>query len=366
MGERAHRQYPKLLQWERWCRNRDVPQAEFLSRAKRYANHVTAYRRKTIFTVGGDLGSSSSIGATISGTVNYWRSRFISGNAATQLRFKLDIPPPHYQAESPPTDPRIDVSVTLAGGATTTKSITQAAWNGGGPHNDAPQYWRTHRLRFDISANATYEILVAGVNGGRPVCVTAYEFADPDADEEGVPFYIERGVSAETPIYDALAQLFLLGLSDTWRRNRAHLLSFAGRGDGTARSVTGTTWTNLIDGSSTSVGSATPGYRFGDATDGSLELADLLPLVRLKDGTGLPVTFCAYANTSAGSTGEVRLQGSGGTACSLTGITTSLQWHTVDTTLVGVDTLDQLDLQLRNGTALQTTNVYAVAMYCRP
>jgi hypothetical protein len=46
-------------------------------------------------------------------------------------------------------------------------------------------------------------------------------------------------------------------------------------------------------------------------------------------------------------------------------MTTTLQWHVSSTTLLNVDSITKLDPQLRNGTAGQTTNVYAFCVYER-
>lgn len=358
----AIKRYPTRLDWERWCRNGDIPDAALARLFERYQNHIMAWRRKVIFEVCGDLlGATSAIGATDADTT-YWRSRFHSGHGASEIRFRLLCGRSRTQ---PPHSPRVEIDVTEVGGGTTTLTINFG--NFGDDYvnvTDAPDELVEFRRGVSILADTDYTVAVRGIGGGRPVAVDCYEYADPEVDDDR-NYFIEIGPSGEFPIYDLLRQRLTEGLSQMFLANGAHLITFAGLGDGSARSITGTTWTNLIDGSSTSVSASTPGYDFDNESDGGALLETLLPLCRLSAGNDLPITLAVFGNTSAGSTGEFRLEGSGGTACSITGITTTLQWHTTDTTLQNVDSITKVDPQLRNGTGGQTTNVYAVSVYTR-
>lgn len=350
--------YPKLLQHLRWCRNGSYPDAWLIRQAATALAHVQAYRRKVFAVVGGDFGSGSSIG--LAGTTNYWRFRCRTGYGATQMRFKLGLGQDFHATG---TDPRVTVSVTPFGGAADTKTVYYG--NAAGVYvDDEPLTINNSELRFDVSPATTYEVVVSGVDYGRPLEFCAYEWADPNVDQ-AVDYYVELLASVTQPIYDVYRERLLTAASQLWLENGPQLLSWCGRGSGAAISQTGTTWLNVVDGTSTAISAATPGYYFDVMGTGD-ELADTLKAIcRYSVGTLLPVTLAAYANTSAGSTGEVRLADGSGAVGSLTGITTTLQWHTTDITLASVDTLAKLDLQVRNGTGGQTTNVYAVSLYTR-
>ncbi len=355
----AIKRYPVQVDWERWCRNGDIPDAYLARLLERYQNHIMAWRRKVVFDVCGDLlGTSSAIGSSDADTT-YWRSRFHAGHGASELRFRL-LCGRAFIAE--PQAPRVEIDVTEVGGATTTIVINFG--NTQGTPTDAPDELAEINRSVPIAADTTYTVAVRGVDGGRPIGVDCYEYADPEVDDDR-NYFIEIGPSGEFPIYDTLRQKLAVGLSQIFLKNGAQLITWPGTGAGTAVSQTGTTWLNLLDGASTSVSASTPGYDVDNESDGGALLETLLPLCRLSAGNDLPITLAVFGNTSAGSTGEFRLEGSGGTACSITGITTTLGWHTTETTLQNVDTLTKIDPQLRNGTAGQTTNVYAFAIYTR-
>lgn len=353
----ARKRYPKAIHHLRWCRNGAVPDTYLATQLVEGLNHVIAYRRKLVMSCC-ELGSLVDGSA---GTTTNWRARFKSGRGVSSLRFRLGLGLDNHNSG----DARVDVDVTESGGSTTTIRVDFGdSANGSG--GDAPSTigWFTRTVSID--AETVYEIAIKGIDGGRPLCVLCHEYADPEVDESRG--FAELSPTAGFDITSDFRKEVFRKLCSAWLENGAHLFTWPGKGNGTARSVTGTTWTNLLDLSSTSVTGATPGYTFNSAGSGSTALATLLPLVRLSGSNDLPVTLCAFANTDAGSTGEVRLVDSASAGVSLTGITTTLQWHTTNTTLSNVDSIagsGKLDLQLRNGTAGQTTNVYAVCLYAR-
>lgn len=357
----ATKRMTKLLHPERWCLNGDLPDAYFVRTAERYLNHCTAYRKKTWFSVDGELASTTANEVEGSDSdVVYWRGRGKTGTAVSQLRFKIIAG--RFQPSNGVSTNTIEIDITIAGGATTTYTTRHGSFTG--TPSDAPNQIVSIRRHIPVDPETTYEVAIRGVDGGRPISVVCYEWADPIIDDDR-NYYCAVGPGATFPIDDRLQQELIEGASRTWLANGASLLAWCGTGAGTAVSQTGTTWLNLIDGSSTSVSASTPGFYFDNESTLGTTLESLLPMCRLSAGNDLPVTIAAYANTSAGSTGEIRFHDGSTTLCSLGSIGTTLQWWSSDTVLLNVDTLAQMDLQLRNGTAGQTTNVYAVALYTR-
>src|SRR5688500_4979708 len=313
-----------------------------------------AYRRKVFINVAAGWDTTAS-----SATTTYWRAYMRTGYGVTQLRFDLAL-----SLSVHPNDPYVEIVVTESGGASQTIRVDYGSAGTGA--DDAPyQFGQILRQGVDVDPDTAYEIAVIAYGGARPLTVTGYEYANPEIDG-AVAYYAEIGLgSVEQPITHSLRKTILDGLSAVWMGNGAHLLTWAGDGGGTANSVTGTTWTNIIDESSTSVSASTPGYYFAANVAGSL--ADLLPLVRIKDGNDLPVTLAVYGNASAAS-GEVRLVDSGAAGPSITTIGTTLQWYTTNTTWSNVDAIagsGKVDLQARHSTAGQTVNVYAVSVLAR-
>jgi hypothetical protein len=354
---RAPRGYPAPLHHLRWCRNGAIPDAGFQERLINGLNHVAAYRKKVIGTVGQDFGSASLIGTTNT-TTTYWRFRCKTGFATTQLRFKMIIGVAFTPGEFPTDDdPLVRVNVN---GADYDVHYGSAS----GDTEDSPDELYTCRLDVPVSPDTTYAVTITGHDGARPLGVCAYEFADPTIALATAYYYDGSPAAALKPIYAHDREAILDHLSRTWTSGGAPLLTWFGRGDGTARSITGTTWTNLIDGSSTSVAANSPGWRFDAVGSGDGACSTLLPLVPLNYGNDLPVSFEVYGNASA-SGGEARLVDSGGVGPSITGITTTLQWWTTTTTWQNVDAIasGKVDLQGRHSTAGQTVNIYAACVY---
>lgn len=331
--------YMPKIHFKRWARNGMVPDAKFAAGLVRHLNHTIAYRRKTVWTFG-DWDTTAP-----SGTPH--RFRFHSGVAATKLLFRLGL----TAATEFPTDPYVTISVTVAGGATTTEEVHIGLGNFGTLTPDRV-FWCNPGIA--ISENTTYEVSLAMSDGARVVSGCAFERASNITSSNSS--FVEEPPNAFYPIYDQLRQNLLESYSSVWKRNGSHLMTWSMNAT-TAPTFTSTTWTNVIDGS-TSVSGATPGYYLDDGSG-----RDLTQHCRVKDGTTIDVVFAAYANCTGGSTGEVRLQNSSGTNVSLTGITSTAQWHTTTTTIASVELIGKTDLQARVAAGGSTLNLHSVCLY---
>jgi hypothetical protein len=342
--------FPRLLNHRRWCVNGRIPDASFLQQLVYGANHVMAQRRKVIMCTPQRC-ELWWIGA--SGTTNLWRARFHTGHGASKLQFKVAL---SASVDSSAADPRLTFSLTDVGAATTTtRTIRQGVSYG--TTTDGPSAFVYREPVMACSPNTTYELLVQAIDYIRPQSLAITEVATTSMSAD---YYHDLEPGIETPIYDSIRQRILEGYSNMWRRNGAHLLSWSEVGwiDGGSnfpgnQSLTSATWQNLVDRSSTSVSSSTPGYYLGYAPH---------RLCRISDGNTLNVVFAAYASCSAG-TADIRLQDSTGTRCSLTGIGTTPQWYSTTTTIANTNTMtDKVDLQYqKNGGG--NVNIRAVSLY---
>jgi hypothetical protein len=351
---------PRQINHKRWCKNGDIPDASFLRELVYGQNHIMSARRKVIFrhpihTFHGNGGLSGGFSAA-AGTTNLWRALFHSGHGCTRLRFLIGFA---ATTNASATDPRIDIDVTEFGspGSTLTTTLRAGASLGGTENGPNRILWRKP-VSETLVDNQQYEILIKAIDYATPLGLCVIEEAQTSLNNDYF-HAIEPGI--DTPIYDSIRERTLQGLSEIWRHNGSHLLNWTFVGTSlapwTPPTYSSTTWTNVVDGS-TSVSSSTPGYYLGDSGGYRLE-----NWCRLSDDTSLNVVFGAYASMSAGSTGEVRLQNGGGTVCSLTGITTTPQWHTTTTTINGTDTLDKVDLQARTSNGANTLTLHAVSLY---
>lgn len=351
--------YPKRIDPLKWAYNGAYPDA-FLARQLAWAhNHALAYRHK-VFGAFGDLDNSGSSSGVygFTGTTTCWRFRGRTRVGASEMVFKIGMGlDPHNSG----TDPAVTVDVTEAGGSTTSVT-TYYGLAANGNDGDAPYTLRWAELRVPVEGETVYEVAIKGVDYGRPICWTAYDYVDPEVDA-ATNAYVELAPTIAQPIYDDFRKALAQGLVNLWLANGAHLFTWPGRGNGASVDVTGTTWTNALDGS-TSSSSSTPGFNIAEAAGSSpLWLPSLTDgLTRLSHDGDLPVTLAVYAQTDVGSTGEVRIADGTGGLISVTGIGTTAQWYTTDDVL---GSGNKLDLQLRNGTGGQTTKLFAACLYTR-
>ena len=342
--------YPAPIQPQRWCRNGLVPDAAYLRQLVRAQNHIMAYRRK-VFCRWGDVNNAT---AGAAGTVNRYRFRCHVGYGTTHIGFVFGM----GRAGTTGANPNVVISATVAGGATSTKTFYQGLENT--ISTDGPNSITWIRTKIAVTANTTYEMLVSSVDYARILSVMAYEVAATEVDS-AVDYFHELAPGVGQPIHDSIRERIFTGLTALYKRNGPHLYSFLGNGDGTNPSFTGTTWTNIIDGTTTTTSEAAGVYVSDVANSGPSHA------YRLSDGaaTGFSAVLAVYGQvTTASNGGEVRFyDDSIGTIATITGITTTLQWHTTTVTINDLATLGKMVVQARHNTAAHTVRVDAVSLY---
>lgn len=345
--------YPPIIEPARWCRNGQVPDAYLLRRLVGMQNHLMAYRRKTFCR----WGNIDTVDTGATGDVNMWRFRGHTGYGATHIEFDVGMLPPGPFSTG--LTPVVTISVTEVGGGTTSETLTYAdnsvSWT------DAPNLMSWVRPRIAVTANTTIEVLVKTNDFARIGSFAAYEIASPVV-ASATDFYHELAPGIEQPVYDSIRQRMMQGFRGMWKRNGQQLYTFLGDGSGTNPSVTGTTWTNVIDGGTTGWATSSPGIYLADTGGGGPALP-----YRLSDSAspGFAVVLAVYGQvTTASNGGEVRLYDNiEGEVVKITGITTTLQWHTTTATIANVDTLAKLDVQMRHSVAANTLRVDAISLY---
>jgi transposase len=347
----APKLYPPIDQPQRWCRNGQVPDAYLLRRLVNNVNHVMAYRRKT-FCRWGDCDNTMS-GAT--GTVKRFRFRCHVGYGCSKMGFTVGIARDNsgFGASS-----RVVITATIAGGASSTRSLYPGLSSSTAAHTPDGTSWYTPTI--NVTANTTYEVLVESIDFARVAHFSAYEIAPSEVDS-AVDYFHELQPGIEQPILDSIRERIFTGMTAIYKRNGAHLYSFLGNGNGSNPTFTGTTWTNVIDGTTTSTAEAA-GIYLAEVTGGGPYLG-----MRLSDA-GAPsinAVLAVYGQVTAGGNGgEVRLYDDAeGVIATITGITTTEQWHTTTVALPALDTIEKLVLQARHSTALNTLRVDAVSLY---
>ena len=339
--------YRKWIQPKRWARNAMTPDAYFARQIRDGMNHVTAYRGKTFAQWGWLDQFPSSATSYVA-----WRFRGITGHGAKKMAFRLGLAP---GLRTGGADPRVTIAVTEVGVGTVSTDVRHGLNVTGG--NDAPGsiHWTT--TLFDVTPETTYEVAISTVDEGVPLCGVAYEVGETDISES-TEWMVTAPPTVATPVYDSSRARMLQGLSEMWLSKRPQLITWAGNGLGTAVTQNSTTWKNVHD-AATTISASTAGYMFDSAAD----MSSLMFLSRRKEEATVKCVLAAYAKTSAGSGGEIRLANAAGAHATLGSIGTAEQWYSADVD-IDVEQFDKLDLQVRN-TAADTTSVYAVSLYVR-
>jgi hypothetical protein len=350
----APKMTPPIDEPARWCRNGQIPDAYLLRKLINYQNHIMAYRRKT-FCRWGDWENANAGGT---GTINRLRFRCHVGYGCSKMGFVVGIARDNsgFGASS-----RVEITATIAGGASTTKTIYPGLSSSTAAHTPDGTSWYT--VFINVTANTTYEVVAATVDFARIASFMAYEVAPSEVDQ-ATDYFHELQPGIEQPILDATRERIATGLTGMYKRNGAHLYSFLGNGDGTNPSFTGTTWTNAIDGTTTSTAEAAGIYLCNEQDGGPPSYGRLSDLASLGYNS-ISAVLAVYGQvTTASNGGEVRLYDNAlGTVATITGITTTLQWHTANVTIANFDTIAKLVLQARHSTAAHTLRVDAVSLY---
>lgn len=352
----SNRRYPGRLDDKRYARNGFVPEDSFLRRVLGAQNHVLSYRRKVFLSTGC---LASPFGGAL-GTTTRFYLRCHSGIGAARFVFRIGLGLCDGSLIAS-TDPYVTLDVVYYDGGGVKYPTTVEVHHGinsGETFSDTPFEIAERVERVDVVADTDYEVSVSEVDGARILWLAIYEEAPEDVNPS-TPWFVDEGQGVVGyPVLDATRERTLRGLSEVWRRNGPHLVTFTGQL--TAPTYTDATWRNVID-ASTSFSSTSAGYWLGDDD----ALYTLSPLCRFADNDEMDAVLCVYGSCANGtSTGEVRFENAGGVVCSLTGVTTVEQWYTSAVTLSQVEQLAKCDLEARLSAATANTfTLKGVSLY---
>lgn len=338
----AIRRYPRLIEYRRYAKNGYVPEAPFRRRVVNAQNHVMAFRRKTFLE-----SNNIAPGVGLAGSGIRYRGYGHSGHGATHLGIIVGI---MLDNSSLGADPAVRFKSSAATG-----EVILHAGNYTGTPTDSPSeiIWRDGQLA--ITANTAFDFSVATEDYARICSVLVYEIAS-DVVTAATNYYIEEAPGVDFPIWDASMERSHVGMSQLWRRNAGHLMTWPGSGTGTNPTYNSITWTNVIDGATTVSATTAPIAYLGDAT------VNLEPWRRYSKTT-LDVVLAVHCSVTGSATGEVRLIDTVGTRASITGMGTGSAWYTTATTMSGLDTMGKVDLQCRTSNAANTVTLNAVSLY---
>jgi hypothetical protein len=243
------------------------------------------------------------------------------------------------------TDSYMDVRATKAGtGTIISKEIHYGALPATTSTPDDMLYEFGYGTVYteDCEQLTDYEFAISDVDNARTLAVCVWEDTLGGDTDNG---YLGTSYAVTQPIYDEHRRALAASLNDSWQWQGAHCLNWSA---GPTLFTAPSTPRNIVDNTSTAVSGATPGY--------TLDL-------RYKRTVGqarVPVRFCAYAQGSSGTDGEVWLVNSaGGAEIKILSIGTTAGWFTTQSDLPA--TLAKYDVHVYDPTGNLT--VSGVSLY---
>ena len=333
----------------RWARNGHCPDVHLASSMGEAMNQAGMLRTKNVFTALNTLNTSIPIAA--SGTSKArWRWAWHTSPLAHQIAVTVVMHP---------------TSSTTAGDSSTTVQIDKAA--GGGTKSDAfhvgasPsnavevvtgwQYRRIFTTYLAVDPDTDYVGLFTDGAGALLQSACVYEIASMTVNNNG---YFPQNVPERAPILSTDRSRMMTLIRSLWKRGGSHVLNwYCQRSGDTPRTFLSATSINIVDGTSTTPNSSTPGYTL-----------DMRYKDRLTQTSGVPCRIYVYADNSINDgVGHIKLKNSSGTTiATVTFASGATGWQSVDFSLPA--TLDKYDiLGDTQGTGPVDFKVHAVSIF---
>lgn len=340
------------IQETRWVRNGRIVDAGFQSGVANLANQIARWRTKLLFRSTGKMGFTTAGADALvlsagSGERERWRFAFHSGPFAKEVAITF------LMCTASGTDasfnPYGQLKILSPGGSL----VGTAMYHYGNSVNasNVPSNYGVGTAYIAVDPDTDYRAVISDFDNARIVSACVYERSlDPDTDNG----YVQTGYAAGVNIYDTDRSGPMDIARDMWLRGGAHLLNWSV--DGQASPITNslTTSTNIVDTTSTTVSSSTPGYTL-----------DLSNCDRLSESSGVPCVLAAYGKyviTPPVSGGTLKLKDSSGTTLgTVTGFTSTAGWQTTTVNLPAFS--GKYDLQFASSSGTGTFSLYAVSLY---
>lgn len=302
----------RLVQPPRFARNEQLVSATYYAKIARAQNHIMGYRRKWL---GGFAQRNPAFASTASAATAQWQMYFRTGHGVKEVYVKLLLGPADNEAT--PTSAPV-VTATLYN-PTTLLSISSFDREIGivdAAITDVPDNYIDTRGTLTVSDDTAYGLSLTTEHYARIISATVWEVADIPVDDT-IAGAVDPRYGVGDPILDGNALAMSEGQTELLRSNRRHLISWSTYGTSSITNNT-STYKNIIDGSSTTVTVATPGWYIQNQYCNTLSR------------TGVPCVFAVYASATLNG-GVVQL--TDGTNTLTTGNVTSIGWYTVAGTI---------------------------------
>lgn len=297
---------PPLIDDERFATNGMVPNASHMKRLAEGFNFVASRCKKQFFLRcqplnGVDTGSAS--------LEYWWYSTFHAGENTTGITYAVGLAATDLAFTVPP---ELTIEVRDSAGSSLIASAVLKFSSSGVALAAPDNITQAEGRLVGLTPNTTYTTRFILEEGVRLVYASLTESDTRHADDTVTAVCDPGEYTAEGPIYDAHLADLIEANNDLWRHNGAHLINWCATGDADVSSptVVATSYTNVLDLSSTAVSSATPGwdvFTIGHNTINRTTVpVKMRALVQRITGTGaldLQLTDGTNTLTIAGSSG---------------------------------------------------------------
>jgi hypothetical protein len=340
------------LQPGRYARNNKPVDASFMNQMSDQLNQAMLFRTKEAFSWTGDLGSAPGIQATsAAGTRGRYRFAFRTSPYSHALLARVVLFPPssNYGYDTYST-------LKIFSDATESTLISTTEFHfGPGPSNASVGGWQYHRIldRYieGLSSDTEYFALVNDVDYGRIQSIAVADLQSANTRDG----YLPNTFTEQTELLAAYRENLVSAIPDLWKKGGSKVFNWTTNLQSIPQTNATSTLKNVLDGTSTAVSAATPGYTL-----------DFSKKRRLSQTT-VPCRFwfCGSWASGGGAVvgGNVSIKDSSGAV--IASITdgwnsTTPKWVSVNVNMPAV--LGKVDVQFSNGLG-GTFSAYAYSMW---
>ncbi len=338
----------------RWSRNKKHPNAEFQNRINAAANASALYRSKDVFSIAAPWFSGNG-SFYVNGDL--WHFAFHTGPLTTALFARLVMNVPFQPSANSYATVKIYSDATLSTLVASEDFRYGAAPGAGGNPYTYGGAATIDKFITGLSVDTDYYGVISSSNYAY---VWAASISDCPSMTESYGGYLATNYTAHTPILAVDRQKPQELMRSVWKRGASKVWNWAVTPgsflDGSDSSdnyrsitTTSTTLKNILDQSSTTVSSSTPGPTF-----------DMRYKNRISQ-TGVPVVLKAYGY--AGSPADMNVvikDSSGGTLATVSGFGTSAAWKSTTVTLPA--SVAKYDFQFKV-TGAARAHLYAISSW---
>jgi len=300
---------PPLIHQRRFARNGKPPQAMFYKRVAEALNHTTAWRRKEFCAFSQSLNALAARVAT--SDLPSWRTYLRTGHGVLKLEVNLVLGLAYGDA-GPATAPEVYCQLlTPAGAVVQTSAVVECQKSASS--DVGPDTWTTARLDLPAADDTAYWLQLYLSDYARVISMEAHEVASSPIDT-ATTGAVDPRYSTGSPIWDGSIGGIAAAQTELLRSNRRHLVSWSCYDGVSAISNNTSTYKNILNGTSTTITAATPGWRIQNQYCNTYGRDDV------------PVEFAVYASATLNG-GYVKI--SDGSNELETSVITAEGWYTV-------------------------------------